>query len=110
MTADRRLSAVDDVADLAGIAVGGVDALGFLDQLAEVGPPAVSIGATRGSGQTVRAPTRRRAQPLRGGLVPGPVHRDEVQALVERGGAQLVEVLSKDAYDEEHLPKRSTCR
>jgi rhodanese-related sulfurtransferase len=38
-------------------------------------------------------------------LVPGTVHRDEVRALVERGAAQLVEVLPKDEYDEEHLPQ-----
>ena len=37
--------------------------------------------------------------------MPGTVHRDEVQALIERGAAQLVEVLPKDEYDEEHLPR-----
>ena len=33
------------------------------------------------------------------------LHRDEVVDLVDRGGAQLVEVLPKEEYDEEHLPK-----
>ena len=35
--------------------------------------------------------------------MPIPVARAEVQRLVE-GGAQLVEVLPVDEYDEEHLP------
>jgi rhodanese-related sulfurtransferase len=35
--------------------------------------------------------------------VPRPIERDEVRRLVD-GGAQLVEVLPKEEYDEEHLP------
>jgi rhodanese-related sulfurtransferase len=35
--------------------------------------------------------------------MPAPVTRDEVQRLVE-AGAQLVEVLPRGEYDEEHLP------
>jgi rhodanese-related sulfurtransferase len=35
--------------------------------------------------------------------MPTPVDRDEVQRLVE-ARAQLVEVLPRDEYDEEHLP------
>jgi rhodanese-related sulfurtransferase len=35
--------------------------------------------------------------------MPTPVTRDEVQRLVQ-AGAQLVEVLPGDEYDEEHLP------
>jgi rhodanese-related sulfurtransferase len=34
---------------------------------------------------------------------PGSVTRDEVRRLVE-AGAQLVEVLPRDEFDEEHLP------
>jgi rhodanese-related sulfurtransferase len=37
-------------------------------------------------------------------LMPTPVGRAEVQRLVA-AGAQLVEVLPKDEYDEEHLPE-----
>ena len=36
-------------------------------------------------------------------MAPGPVARAEVQRLVA-AGAQLVEVLPRDEYDEEHLP------
>jgi len=35
--------------------------------------------------------------------MPEPVSREEVQALIARG-AQVVEVLPRDEYDEEHLP------
>jgi rhodanese-related sulfurtransferase len=35
--------------------------------------------------------------------VPTPIDRDRLRELV-RGGAQLVEVLPADDYDEEHLP------
>jgi rhodanese-related sulfurtransferase len=35
--------------------------------------------------------------------MPAPVTRDDVRRLVE-AGAQLVEVLPRDEYDEEHLP------
>jgi rhodanese-related sulfurtransferase len=35
--------------------------------------------------------------------MPRPVDRDDVQRLVA-SGAQLVEVLPRDEYDEEHLP------
>jgi rhodanese-related sulfurtransferase len=35
--------------------------------------------------------------------MPKPVRREEVRALVA-GGAQLVEVLPNDEYQEEHLP------
>jgi len=35
--------------------------------------------------------------------MPTPIARSELQQLVE-AGAQLVEVLPKDEYDEEHLP------
>jgi rhodanese-related sulfurtransferase len=36
--------------------------------------------------------------------VPEAVQRDEVQRLVREEGAQLVEVLPREEYDEEHLP------
>jgi rhodanese-related sulfurtransferase len=36
--------------------------------------------------------------------VPEAVDRDEVQRLVREEGAQLVEVLPREEYDEEHLP------
>jgi rhodanese-related sulfurtransferase len=35
--------------------------------------------------------------------MPTPIERDRVRDLV-RGGAQLVEVLPADEYDDEHLP------
>jgi rhodanese-related sulfurtransferase len=35
--------------------------------------------------------------------MPTPVTRDEVQRLVQ-AGAQVVEVLPRDEYDDEHLP------
>lgn len=35
--------------------------------------------------------------------VPTAIDRDEVLRLVEQAGAQLVEVLPQDEYDEEHL-------
>jgi rhodanese-related sulfurtransferase len=35
--------------------------------------------------------------------MPSPVTREQVQQLVE-AGAQLVEVLPRDEYEEEHLP------
>jgi rhodanese-related sulfurtransferase len=36
--------------------------------------------------------------------VPKPIDRDEVQRLVRREEAQLVEVLPSDEYEDEHLP------
>jgi rhodanese-related sulfurtransferase len=36
--------------------------------------------------------------------VPGTVDREELQRLVREEDAQLVEVLPKEEYDEEHLP------
>jgi rhodanese-related sulfurtransferase len=38
------------------------------------------------------------------GGVPEAVDRQELQRLVSEGGGQLVEVLPKEEYDEEHLP------
>ena len=38
------------------------------------------------------------------GGVPEAVDREEVQRLVHEEGAQLVEVLPREEYDEEHLP------
>ena len=35
---------------------------------------------------------------------PASVTRDEVRRLVEAAGAQLVEVLPRDEFDDEHLP------
>jgi rhodanese-related sulfurtransferase len=36
--------------------------------------------------------------------MPKPIDRDEVQRLVRREEAQLVEVLPSDEYEDEHLP------
>jgi rhodanese-related sulfurtransferase len=36
--------------------------------------------------------------------MPTPIDRDEVQRLVRREEAQLVEVLPADEYEDEHLP------
>ena len=36
--------------------------------------------------------------------MPEAVDREELQRLVREDGAQLVEVLPKEEYDEEHLP------
>jgi rhodanese-related sulfurtransferase len=36
--------------------------------------------------------------------MPGTLDRDELQRLVREEAAQLVEVLPKEEYDEEHLP------
>ena len=36
--------------------------------------------------------------------MPTPIGRDEVQRLVQAEGAQLVEVLPPDEYEDEHLP------
>jgi rhodanese-related sulfurtransferase len=36
--------------------------------------------------------------------MPTPIDRDEVQRLVREEGAQLVEVLPSDEYEDEHLP------
>jgi rhodanese-related sulfurtransferase len=36
--------------------------------------------------------------------MPGTVDRDELQRLVREEDAQLVEVLPKEEYEEEHLP------
>jgi rhodanese-related sulfurtransferase len=36
--------------------------------------------------------------------MPEAIDRDELQRLVREEGAQLVEVLPKEEYDEEHLP------
>lgn len=36
--------------------------------------------------------------------MPNVIDRSEVQRLVEEENAQLVEVLPRDEYDEEHLP------
>jgi rhodanese-related sulfurtransferase len=36
--------------------------------------------------------------------MPEPIDRDELQRLVREEGAQLVEVLPREEYDEEHLP------
>jgi len=36
--------------------------------------------------------------------MPTPIDRDEVQRLVEREHAQLVEVLPSEEYEDEHLP------
>jgi phage shock protein E len=36
--------------------------------------------------------------------MPTPIDRDDVQRLVRRDGAQLVEVLPADEYEDEHLP------
>jgi rhodanese-related sulfurtransferase len=35
--------------------------------------------------------------------MPGFIHRDEVLRLLEEEGAQLVEVLPREEYEEEHL-------
>jgi rhodanese-related sulfurtransferase len=37
--------------------------------------------------------------------MPEAVDREELQRLVREEGAQLVEVLPKEEYDEEHLPR-----
>jgi rhodanese-related sulfurtransferase len=36
--------------------------------------------------------------------MPTPIDREELQRLVRQEGAQLVEVLPRDEYDDEHLP------
>jgi rhodanese-related sulfurtransferase len=36
--------------------------------------------------------------------MPTPIGRDELQRLVRHEGAQLVEVLPSDEYEDEHLP------
>ena len=36
--------------------------------------------------------------------MPGFVHRDEMLRLLEEGGAELLEVLPREEYEEEHLP------
>jgi len=36
--------------------------------------------------------------------LPTPINRDDVQRLVSRDGARLVEVLPSDDYEDEHLP------
>jgi rhodanese-related sulfurtransferase len=42
--------------------------------------------------------------------MPTPIDRGEVQRLVENEGAQLVEVLPRDEFEDEHLPGASTSR
>jgi rhodanese-related sulfurtransferase len=36
--------------------------------------------------------------------VPSPIFRDEVRRLVEEEGAQLIDVLPREEYEDEHLP------
>ncbi len=36
--------------------------------------------------------------------MPTAIFRDEVRRLVQEGGAQLVDVLPREEYEEEHLP------
>jgi len=37
--------------------------------------------------------------------VPTAIYRDEVRRLVQEAGAQLVDVLPREEYEEEHLPR-----
>ena len=40
---------------------------------------------------------------MKGGRMPNPVDRDDVQRLVREEGAQLVEVLPETEFDDEHI-------
>ena len=41
--------------------------------------------------------------------MPIAIFRDEVRRLVQEEGAQLVDVLPREAYEDEHLPRITFC-